>query len=265
MSERSKCEVCEVGFSLFKPGRRCSQCDRRCCDRCIHSNYLSHGTEDEEWQFGKCVECVLGEVQGYSMAFQDDLSAREEINRELKNELKQQLFAMEKFRGFMQEFCETFGTETAEADGQEAVAVDSTIPIAKLVDRCQGSLQSVRNRIQNMQAACDQAAESESRYKEMLESMTKKLQSMSQERDDLRLAMKKMNEALCKMELEVEQLGDIKRECADLRERCKRMEEQREDASGRFSSTSIWDRMDAQRAPPSRSYLLSVCCPRFWR
>lgn len=268
MVEHKRCSICSSNLNYFSTEIVCSQCRRKCCANCINTDYVSPREKNKGKKLNRCIDCTVVEATSHSVSVQEELEAKDEINRGLKNELKQQLFAMEKFRGFMLDFCETFGPHSPIFQDEQASTVegiDSMVPITQLVDHCQESLCNTKTKLKMVREERERALESEREMRKKIFTMQQEMEAISLERNELQKSMKKMNMEMIRMETEIDQLGNLKRECENLRQRCKKMEGAREEESGRFTTSSIWDSTEIMDTQNRRSLFLSICCPRIGR
>lgn len=248
------------------------QCNRNCCANCIDPNYVSprRGSSGIDGIRGAdtCADCVLAEETNHSISVQEELDVTEEINRGLKNELKQRIAAMEKFKTFMVEFCEAFGpgspifADDPDIDLNTTENIDSTMPIANLVEQCQENLHNIRVKVMMMRTERNNAMRNERAQRQIVTDMQSELDNVKHDRNELKKSVISLNQALLKMEAELEQVSDLKRECENLRERCKRLEQQRAQPSDRLGGVSMWNQRNTVEPQPRGSYVISLLCPR---
>ncbi|GIX63485.1 FYVE zinc finger domain-containing protein [Babesia caballi] len=250
MREPQGCEICGAAFTLISRGRACPQCKRRCCLKCLDASYVSprsarqrHGGPDPP---GACADCMLADAAHHSISVQEELDVTEEINRGLKSELKRQVAAMERFRGFLVEFCEAFAPESAlfadapaPSRADTAEQLDPEAPIAALVDRGRDTLQNLHAGMRRLRADLDAARGEGAELRREVADSRAQLEALADERDGLQRSLHRVNEALLGLEAERQQVADLRRECAALRARCRKMEQAQLAASGQFGTASL--------------------------
>ncbi|CDR93801.1 hypothetical protein, conserved [Babesia bigemina] len=284
MRDLKACGVCGNAFTLMSRPKICRQCKRSCCVNCVDTNYVSprgvsprnankpNGQADSP---GLCVDCVLTEATSHSISVQEDLDRTEEINRGLKLELKRQLVAMEKFRGFLVEFCNAFAPESAlfqegntsenndvhESDADKKL--DQTQPIANLVARGQDSLQNLYARVRRLRSDLDAANNDGNGLKRALAETRAQLEAVAAERDSLQSSLYEINESLLRLETERQQAADLRRDCEALRARCHKMERDYNARTSPSGTQTLLQRGDAREEQAENWRWFAMCCPRF--
>ncbi|ORM41776.1 uncharacterized protein BXIN_0657 [Babesia sp. Xinjiang] len=274
MKAAQSCDICGEAFSLISRRRVCKRCKRSCCNNCIDDTYVhptgnSARVGDAE-PTETCTDCILAEATNYSISVQEELDVTEEINRGLKNELKRQLHAMEKFRGFLVEFCEAFSpesalfTENTSGKGEQGTAtkVDSTQPIANLIDLGAESLQNLYARIKLMRSELEATRTGNEHLRKTLDQAREQLDAVARERDCMKTSLNRVNEAVLRLEAEKQHIADLRRDYDALRVRCAKMEEQQSQLSARSNATSLPRYDESYEWRPRYSALFSLCCPR---
>ncbi|GFE55133.1 FYVE zinc finger domain-containing protein [Babesia ovis] len=268
------CAICGEAFSLIIRRRICRRCKRNCCINCIDKNYVhpasgSARTGDSD-PAETCVDCILTDATNYSISVQEELDVTEEINRGLKNELKRQLVAMEKFRAFLVEFCQSFAPEKSIIGGDEEKYVtkdeeeniDPTQPIANLVDLGSMCLQNLYARVKIMKSELDAARKDRDALQHTLTQKQQHLEAVSRERDSMQMALHRINETVIRLEAEQQHIADLRREYDALRVRCLKMERQQNEVLTRQYATSLPRQSVSQDTRSHNMALFSLCCPR---
>ncbi|GBE61038.1 FYVE zinc finger domain-containing protein, putative [Babesia ovata] len=284
MREPQGCGVCAAAFTLLSRPRICRQCKRNCCANCVDTNYFSprgvspakgkkHSGQADST--GLCVDCVVAEATSHSISVQEDLDRTEEINRGLKHELKRQLVAMEKFRGFLVEFCDAFAPESAlfqegdkaenngEQESDSDKKLDPTQPIANLVARGQDSLQNLYARVRRLRSELDAANSDGNGLKLALAETKAQLEAVASERDSLQASLYQINESLLRLEAERQQVADLRRDYEALRARCSKMEQAHNERTSRRDTNLLLQRGSAREEQAENWRWFAVCCPRF--
>lgn len=261
--EPSICQVCNAKLGLLSLKRHCPKCKKVCCKHCLvgkPDGSLGEGNEADKSKI--CSECV--EASRRSMSFHEDLEVTDQINRDLKLELKQKVMALENFRTFLLEISATFGpnSELFPSSDGKSVIDDTNCDIVDLLTKCQENFGNMQQKVRLMRKEYENALKNEENGKSLIQNMNERIESLVNERNELKSNLSQMKHLRHSVEDQKQQYQELLTERDKLRTRCKKLElllKSSDDKTGSISKT-----LDESEEPePTRLWIFSICCPKF--
>ncbi|AFZ78952.1 hypothetical protein BEWA_017930 [Theileria equi strain WA] len=262
--DSSTCQVCSTKLGLLSLKRHCSKCKRICCRHCLvgrPDTNLGEGNDVDKSKI--CSECV--ENSRRSMSVHEDLEVTDQINRDLKLELKQKVMALENFRTFLLEISATFGPNSElfpNTDDKSGID-DTNCDIVDLITKCQENFGNMQQKVRLMRKEYENARKNEESRQSVIKSMNDQIESLRSERTELRNSLVQMKHLSHSVEDQKQQYQDLLAECEKLRIRCNKLEILLKSTNDRpVSISKTLEVLDDTE--PSRSRILSICCPKFF-
>ncbi|KAK2195298.1 hypothetical protein BdWA1_002971 [Babesia duncani] len=200
-----------------------------------------------------CTDCLVATSTSRSMAMQEDLDSTDRINRDLKDDLRKKVLAMEEFRDFLMEFHSLFG------EGSELFSIVdspndsddcSRMEIQTLMKRCKSEFVNLKSLIVDAIGERENALKQAEYHRNVATQMQNQLNTLLLECKLMQTESRQLKDRLLHLEHDQQQLADLQHDNAELLMRCEKL-----------SQVNLGQSIQsfARQSPATNSYTVPLC------